>query len=81
MVQDTCFCCNGKLRQDKTDFIVNMGNEIVIIKNVPALICDICGERYFSAEISRRIDKVMESYHTGKVKSHTVPAREVELPA
>jgi hypothetical protein len=58
-----------------------MGNEVVIIRNVPTLICDKCGETYFSAEISRRIDKVMESYHSGQLKSHTIPAREVELPA
>lgn len=81
MTPDTCSCCNGKLLQGKTDFMVNMGNEIVVIKNVPALICDSCGEKYFSADVSRRIDIVMDQYHAGKLKSNTIPAREVELPA
>ena len=81
MTQDTCSCCYGKLTQGITDFMVNMGNEIVVIKNVPALICDSCGEKYFSADVSRRIDIVMDQYQAGKLKSNTIPAREVELPA
>ena len=81
MTQEICSCCNGKLKQDTTDFIVNVEGEIVIIRNVPALICEKCGEKYFSADVSRKIDTVMDQYHAGKLKSHTISATELELPA
>ena len=81
MTQDHCSCCNGKLKQGKTDFVVNVGNDLVVIRNVPALICAQCGEKYFSAEVSRKIDAVMEQYHTGKLKSSSISAIEVDLSA
>ncbi len=61
--------------------MVNVDGGIVIIRNVPALVCDKCGEKYFSADVSRKIDTVMDQYHAGKLKSNTISATEVELPA
>ena len=36
-------------------FMARVGDEIIVIRDVPAFICDRCGEAYYSAEVSRKI--------------------------
>jgi YgiT-type zinc finger domain-containing protein len=81
MKPDKCCNCKGKLHQGKTEFVVKVGNEIISIKDVPALICENCGEAYFTPEISRKIDEVMKEYHEGKLSYRQISAIEVDLPA
>jgi len=33
---------------------------LIVIRNVPALVCDTCGERQYSLETSREIDHLVE---------------------
>lgn len=92
MEQDGCSSCGGKLRKGNADFIVQVGNDIIVIKKVPALICEDCGYKYHTPDVSRKIDVVMKKYyeskrlHAGHKKLteqtfNTVPALETELPA
>ncbi len=40
--------------------IVRQGdNPIIIIKNVPALVCSQCGEVYYNDEISEKLEEIM----------------------
>ena len=48
-------CKNGKTVPGTTTFILNRGEAAVIFKNVPADICDNCGEYYLSTEVTREI--------------------------
>ena len=45
------------MRNISTDdlFMARVGDEIIVIRDVPAFICDRCGEAYYSAEVSRKI--------------------------
>ncbi len=56
MKSDTYDCCRcaGKMREGKHDFMARVGDEIVVIKDVPALICDTCGEVEYTLEASER---------------------------
>ncbi len=81
MELNKCCFCDGGLKEDITDYIVKPGNGILSIKNAPALICEKCGEKFFTAETSRRIDEVMKEYFEGKPSSHPILAREIELPS
>ena len=42
-------------------------------------ICDRCGEAYYSAEVSRKIDAVMKDVHSGRLCCRPLAAGEVEL--
>ena len=55
-------CCAGKMHEGKHDFMARIENEIVVIKDVPALICDTCGEVEYTLEISREIDVIMKDF-------------------
>jgi YgiT-type zinc finger domain-containing protein len=56
MIPDRCRFCKGKLRDGKTEFLAHAAGEVIVIKDVPAYVCDQCGEAYYTAEISRKID-------------------------
>jgi len=60
-----CRCGAGKMGEGKHDFMARVGDEIVVIKDVPALICDTCGEVEYTLETSREIDAIMKDFFAG----------------
>lgn len=47
--------------------MARVGDEIVVIKDVPALICDTCGEIEYTQEVSREIDVIMKDFFEGRL--------------
>jgi len=56
-----CFVCKGTVKDGFTTFTVDMGKCIVIVKNVPAFICDQCGDTCYSDETSGRLEEIVDS--------------------
>ncbi len=79
MKPEICSFCHGILKKGKTEFTAKAGKSIITIKNVPAFVCNNCGEAYFEVKISKKIDKVMVDFHKGKFLSHPVAAGEIEF--
>ncbi len=55
----TCYFCRKGILEDRivtVDF--RWGNKLVVIEEVPAKVCNECGERYYSADVSRRMEKI-----------------------
>lgn len=50
------FCIKGKLKKEKIDLVRYWGKELVALNDVPALVCQQCGERYFEAKVSQKIE-------------------------
>lgn len=57
----TCFFCKGQTVATTTKFIVDLGYCVVIVKNVPAQVCQQCGESSFSNEVAQRLEKIVEA--------------------
>mgnify|MGYP000417960767 CR=1 FL=1 len=56
---ESCYFCKTGVLVDKyvtVDF--RWGDKLVIIENVPAKVCNECGERYYSANISRKMEEI-----------------------
>lgn len=51
----------------------------MVIKNVPALVCDLCDEAYLAPDVSREIDKIVKDFREGKLLAKPIAAGEVEL--
>lgn len=49
------FCKTGETLPGETTVVLNRGITSVIIKNVPADICDTCGEYYLSDSITEHL--------------------------
>lgn len=54
------FCIKGKLKKEKVDIVRYWGKELVALNDVPALVCQQCGERYFDAKVSQKVEKRIE---------------------
>jgi YgiT-type zinc finger domain-containing protein len=76
---DMCALCGNKLREGSTDLVLKAGEELVVIKKVPALVCSCCGEAYVTSDVSEKIDEVMNEYRSGKLLTRPLVAGEIEL--
>jgi YgiT-type zinc finger domain-containing protein len=56
---ETCyFCKKGILEDKKVTVDFRWGNKLIVIEEVPAKVCNECGEKYYSAEVSREMEKI-----------------------
>jgi len=62
-----CFYCKGRTVETTTKFIVDLGNCVVIVKNVPARVCQQCGEASFSDDVAKQLEKIVEAVKGGIV--------------
>lgn len=51
-----CYICGNKLNTKRVDIARYWGEELIVLHDVPVLLCKRCGNRYFEARISARID-------------------------
>ena len=61
-----CYLCGGKLKKSNVDIARYWGNDLIALNDVPSLICQKCGERYFEAKVSARIDEKIEEVANNK---------------
>lgn len=54
-----CFMCKGSLEDKLTTFMIDLGNCIVIVKNVPSQVCKQCGDVSYSNEVATQIEKLV----------------------
>ena len=57
----SCFMCKGSLEEKKTTFMVDLGDHIIIIKDVPSFVCSQCGDTTYSDEVARVLERIVES--------------------
>jgi len=56
---ETCyFCRKGILENKKVTVDFRWGDKLFVIEEVPAKVCNECGEKYYSAEVSRAMEKI-----------------------
>jgi YgiT-type zinc finger domain-containing protein len=79
MKPDRCSFCKGKLIKGKTEFVVKVGAEVLSIRDVPAYICNECGEPYYTPEISEKMDLMMKKFHECALLVHPIAAGELSL--
>ena len=60
-----CFFCKGDMKDGFTTHVTELKNCIVIIKNVPCLKCEQCGEVVYSGEVLKQLDEIIDHLETG----------------
>lgn len=55
-----CYFCGGKLKEVKTNIARYWGKELIALNDVPVLVCIECGEKFYSAKVSHRIDAMIK---------------------
>jgi YgiT-type zinc finger domain-containing protein len=56
-----CFMCKGTVHEGFSTFTADMGNCIVIVKNVPSRVCGQCGEASYSDDVAQRLEQIVHS--------------------
>lgn len=51
---------NNTIVNSTTAHVVNDKNCIIVIKNVPCLACDQCGEKYYTDEVAERLEVIVD---------------------
>jgi len=65
---ETCyFCRKGILEDRKVTVDFRWGSKLIVIEEVPAKVCNECGEKYYSAEVSREMERIAAEGKKGKV--------------
>jgi len=72
-----CCRCAGKVRKGKHDFMARVKDEIIVITDIPAIICDTCGEVEYTLEVSREIDAIIKEFFAGRLLARPLAAGEV----
>lgn len=55
-----CFYCKSDMETYTTTHVAEIGNCIVIIKNVPCFKCTQCGEVIYSGKVAKRLDEILD---------------------
>lgn len=57
-----CMYCKGKdFIESKTTHVVNYKNCLIIIKNVPCIECEQCGEKFYTDEVAEILDRIISA--------------------
>ncbi len=56
-----CFKCRGEMRPSFTAFVTDADNSCVVVRHVPCLQCDECGETAFSGEVAENLEKIVKA--------------------
>lgn len=78
-VDDFCLCGRGRLNEGVTELKIRIEDSLLVIKNVPARVCNLCDEAYISPETSRQIDEIIAKYRAGGLAAKPIPAGEIDL--
>ena len=60
-------CKTGETKKGKTSFTVEKSGAYLVFSNVPADVCNTCGEAYFSLQIAQELElRASEHFKNGK---------------
>lgn len=54
-----CKHCFEDRKQTYTTFTVDVNGSIIVVKNVPCLECEVCGETTFTSEVSQKLERIV----------------------
>ncbi len=67
--KNRCPICNGEKEQGKVTFTVDLGTNLIVIREIPATICSLCGEEWISDEVAENIEAMVKE---AKNKNRTI---------
>lgn len=68
-----CYFCQGKTKIKNVDVDFRWGDKLFVVEDVPVEVCSQCGERYYSAEVSKKLDELVTKQTPKSQKTLEVP--------
>lgn len=54
-----CPICNGIKELSSVTFTVDLGTNLIVVRNTPAMVCSSCGEEWINDETSESLEQVV----------------------
>lgn len=56
-----CCKCAAEAVEKKTNYIVDLGQDIIIVRGVPSFVCLDCGEVMYTAPVAKKLELLVDS--------------------
>ena len=53
-------CHSGKKQAGQTTFTVDLGFGVIVVRNVPAQVCDLCGADWIEDKTAETLEKIVD---------------------
>jgi YgiT-type zinc finger domain-containing protein len=60
-----CPLCGGRKEPGTTTFTADLRSGIVVVRDVPAMVCAGCGEEWIAPDTARRLEQIVERARDG----------------
>ncbi len=60
-------CDRGEMREARHPKVVERGGQVAVVRGVPVLVCDACGEVYLEADVAKQLDLLFRRLLDGPV--------------
>jgi YgiT-type zinc finger domain-containing protein len=70
-----CPLCGGNKSEGSTTFTADLGFGVVVVRNVPALVCEQCGEDWIDDETMISLESIVEDAKENQSELEMVPYR------
>jgi len=57
----SCITCGSKASPGTTTDVTDLGNCLIIVRNVPCYKCTECNEILYTADVVKRLEKIVET--------------------
>jgi YgiT-type zinc finger domain-containing protein len=54
-----CYFCQGKIRRERVTIDYRRGDDLFVIEDVPAGLCDQCGEKYLESTVYEELERLV----------------------
>ena len=72
--KELCPICGGELEETEVKEDIWVGEELLVIENVHAKVCDKCGEKIVNYDEMQRIDSVISEFNHRKMELKRITA-------
>ena len=55
-----CLVCHHDMTERRIALDLRVGDELLVVEDVPATVCDNCGEQVFSPAVTRQVQAVIK---------------------
>lgn len=63
-----CTICKGSTKLQTINFPIDLENIFILVKEVPAIVCQQCGEYFLEDNIAERIEEISETTKSSNIE-------------
>jgi YgiT-type zinc finger domain-containing protein len=77
----SCPLCKGNKKEGYTLFSVDLGFGVVVVRHVPATVCEQCGAEWLSDSVAARLERIVEEARSKKALVEVTTLENLPLAA